>query len=245
VQVNPKLAFRYPLLEPLAIRASVYRGFRAQTLDALRYNIVAMDFALRSNAQLAPETMVGGDGGLDLNLSRFKDQVNFFWNEVNHAITPIPTIFFPMFTLMYFNVGTIQNQGIEVLGEAELAQYWSASFGYTYTDSTITSNPVDPSLVGHHMLTSRSIVRLCYHKVEGLDFPFRLRANARIFANTDNATRLSDQFIQDFNVAYPIYKNVTTCVIRENILSDSYLVSIVGANRMGDGNSSAAWMAHY
>lgn len=72
MQVNPKLALRYPLLEPLAIRASVYRGFRAQTLDALRYNFVATGFALRSNAQLAPETMVGGDGGLDLNLSRFK-----------------------------------------------------------------------------------------------------------------------------------------------------------------------------
>lgn len=243
MQVNPKLALRYPLLEPLAIRASVYRGFRVQTLDALRYNFVVTVFALRSNAQLAP--MVGGDGGLDLNLSRFKGQVNFFWNEVNHAITPIPTIFFLMFTLMYFNVGTIQNQGVEVLGEAELAQYWSASLGYTYTDSTITSNPVDPSLVGYPMPTSRSIVRLYYHKVEGLDFAFRLRANEHIFANTDNATRLSDQFIQDFNVAYPIYKNVTTRVIRENILNDSYLVSIVGANRMGGGNSSAAWMAHY
>lgn len=145
-----------------------------------------------------------------------------------------------MFTLRYFNVGTIQNEGVEVLGEAELAQYWSASFGYTYTDSIITSNPVDPSLVGHHMPTSRSIVRLCYRKVEGLDFAFRLRANARIFANTDNATRLSDQFSQDFKVPYPIYKNVTTCVSSENILNDSYLVSIVGANRMGGGHSSAA-----
>jgi outer membrane cobalamin receptor len=236
LQLNPKLAVRYQIMEPLAIRASVYRGFRAPTLDALHYNFVATGFALRSNAQLAPETMVGGDAGLDLNFSRFKGQVNFFWNEVDHAITPIPTSFFPVFTLTYFNVGKIRSRGVEVFGEVELTQYWSAIFGYTYTDSTITSNPIDPSLVGNHNANVPlhfQTATLRYRKPEGIDFAFRLRANERIFATTDNAVRLSDQFILDFNVAYPIYKNVTAFVIGENILNDSYLVSIVGANWMG------------
>ncbi len=236
VQLNPKLATRYQLIEPLAIRASIYRAFRAPTLDALHYNLLVTGFSLRSNPQLAPETMVGGDVGLDLNISRLKGQVNFFWNEVNHAITPVATSFFPVFTLQWFNVGKLRSRGVEVLGEVELAQHWSAIFGYTYTDSTITSNPADPTIVGNrnpNIPLHSETVTLRYRQPEGLDFAFRLRANQNIFASTDNTVKLSDQFILDFNVAYPIYKNVSAFVIGENILDDSYLVSIVGANWMG------------
>ena len=242
LQLNPKLAVRYQIIEPLAIRASVYRGFRAPTLDALHYNFVATGFALRSNAQLAAETMFGGDAGLDLNTSVFKGQVNFFWNEINHAITAIPTSFFPVFTLTYFNVGKVQSRGVEVLGEVELAQfwaqaqYWSAIFGYTFTDSTISSNPVDPTLEGKHnpfIPRHFETLTLRYRKPEGLDFSFRLRANQRIFADTTNTTRLSDQFLLDFYASYPVYKNVTAFVIGENLLNESYLVSTLGANWMG------------
>ena len=148
LQLNPKLAIRYQIIEPLAIRASVYRAFRAPTLDALHYNFVTSRFALLGNNQVAPETMWGGDAGFDVYTGRFKGQANVFWNEINHAITPIPTSFFPVFTLQYFNVGKLRSRGVELLGEVELTQYWSAIFGYTYTDSTITDNPTDPTVVG-------------------------------------------------------------------------------------------------
>jgi outer membrane receptor protein involved in Fe transport len=236
LQLNPKLAARYQIIEPLAIRASVYRAFRAPTLDALHYNFIATGFSLLSNAQLAPETMWGGDAGFDFNTRRFKGQANVFWNEVNHAITPVTVSFFPVFTQQWFNVGQLRSRGVELLGEVELAQYWSAIFGYTYTDSTITSNPTDPGVVGNrnpNIPLHFETVTLRYRQPQGLDFAVRMRALQDIFATTDNTVKLSNQFILDLSGSYPIYKNVSAFVIGENILNDKYLVSIVGANWMG------------
>jgi outer membrane receptor protein involved in Fe transport len=236
VQLNPKLAVRYQIVEPLAIRASVYRAFRAPTLDNLYRNFTSTGFTLLSNSQLAPETMVGGDAGLDINVGRFKGQANVFWNGLNHAITPVTTSFFPVFTQQLVNVGKVQSRGVELIGEVELTQYWSAILGYTYTDSKIIDNPIDPTLVGTrtpfvplHFETAT----LRYRKPEGLDFTFRMRANERIFATQDNTVPLSDQFILDFNAAYPVYKKVSVFVIGTNILNDKYLATNIGGNFLG------------
>ena len=231
LQLNPKLAMRYQIIEPLAIRASVYRAFRAPTLDALHYNFVTSNFALLGNNQVAPETMWGGDAGFDVYTGRFKGQANVFWNEINHAITAIPTSFFPVFTLQYFNVGKLRSRGVELLGEVELAQYWSAIFGYTYTDSTITDNPTDPTVVGKrspNVPLHSQTATLRYRDPDGLDFSVRMRANERIFAQPDNGTKLSNQFILDLFGSYPVYKNVSMFVIGENILNDTYLASNFG-----------------
>jgi outer membrane cobalamin receptor len=236
LQLNPKLATRYQIIEPLAIRASVYRAFRAPTLDNLYRNFTATGFTLLSNSQLSPETMWGGDAGLDVNTGRFKGQANVFWNEINHAITAVTTSFFPVFTQQLFNVGKLRSRGIELLGEVELAQYWSAIFGYTYTDSTITSNPVDPTVVGKrnpNIPLHFETVTLRYRQPEGLDFAFRMRANERIFATTDNTVKLSNQFILDLSGSYPVYKNVSAFVIGENILNDKYSTTIIGGNFLG------------
>ncbi|SLM49315.1 putative TonB-dependent receptor [Nitrospira japonica] len=236
VQLNPKLAARYEINEPLAIRAAVYRAFRAPTLDALHYNFIATGFSLLSNPQLGPETMWGGDTGLDVHVGRFKGQVNVFWNEVSNAITPITISFFPVFTQQWFNVGALRSRGLELMGEVDLAQYWSVIFGYTYTDSTITSNPLDPSVVGNrnpNIPLNFETATLRYRKPQGLDFAFRMRALQDIYATTDNTVKLSNQFILDVSGSYPIYKNISAFVIGENILNDQYLVSIVGANWMG------------
>lgn len=236
VQVNPKVATRYQIIEPLAIRAALYRAFRAPTLDNLYRNFTATGFTLLSNSQLAPETMWGGDAGLDINAGRFKGQANVFWNEINHAITAVTTSFFPVFTQQLQNVGQIRSRGVELMGEVELAQYWSAIFGYTYTDSTISSNPIDPSLVGKatpNIPLHFETITLRYRQPDGLDFAFRMRANQKIFATSDNTVPLSNQFILDLNASYPVYKNVSAFVIGENILNDKYLASIVGGNFLG------------
>jgi outer membrane receptor protein involved in Fe transport len=237
VQLNPKLAVRYQLIEPLAIRASVYRAFRAPTLDNLYRNYTATGYTLLSNSQLAPETMVGGDAGVDVTLGQVKGQVNVFWNELSHAITSVTTSFAPVFTQQLDNVGKIRSRGVELIGEVALAQYWSAIFGYTYTDSKIIDNPTDPTLVG--TLTPNiplhfETVTLRYRQPEALDFSLRMRANEHIFATSDNTVRLSNQFILDFNASYPVYKNVNAFVIGQNILNDKYLTSIQsGGNFLG------------
>ena len=107
----------------------------------------------------------------------------------------------------------------------------SAIFGYTYTDSTITDNPTDPTVVGKrspNVPLHSQTATLRYRDPEGLDFSFRMRANERIFAQPDNGTKLSNQFILDLYGSYPIYKHISMFVIGENILNDTYLASNFG-----------------
>ena len=248
IQVNPKLATRYQITEPLAIRAAVYRAFRAPTLDNLYRNFQSPGFNLVSNPFLAPETMVGGDAGLELNVSRFQGQLNLFWSDVKHAITSLPVPGTQFFQIE--NAGTIQSRGVELMGEVQLWQDWSALFGFVYTDSKLISTSASSfqQINGSFFVGSRTpgvpmyfeTVSLRYRKPEGLDFVIRMRANQYIFAIQDGFSRLSDQLIFDVNASYPIRKNISVFLIGTNITNEQYQASFTGSPIFGSNNTIGA-----
>jgi outer membrane receptor protein involved in Fe transport len=236
VQFDPKLAGRYQIIQDVAIRASIYRGFRAPTLDNLYREYSAVGFAILPNAQLNPEVLWGGEAGFDLSHGPFRGQVNYFYNRVSNQIGTITTSFFPVFTLQQTNIGETRTQGVEAIGEVQLTKTVYLDASYSYTDSKIRSNPSDPTIVGNRTpaipLHSGS-VGARYQNKSGAYLEIRGRYVSSQWDDTGNTLYIPPYAVMDASAACPIWKHVQAFVIAQNILDRQYLAYRFGGDHLG------------
>ncbi len=67
---NPSITARFQFSDKVAIRAAAYRAFRAPGLNNLYRSFSSTTSITIANASLQPETLTGGEAGLDLHGSR-------------------------------------------------------------------------------------------------------------------------------------------------------------------------------
>jgi outer membrane cobalamin receptor len=85
---DPRVNVRYALTDSLALRGAYYQSFRAPTLDQL-YRTYADTTAgiYEGNPFLQPETLQGGEVGLDLNRPGFRSQLTVYSTTITNLIT--------------------------------------------------------------------------------------------------------------------------------------------------------------
>ncbi|HUK55047.1 MAG TPA: TonB-dependent receptor [Nitrospiria bacterium] len=236
LQLNPKLATRYQIVKAVAIRASVYRGFRAPTLDNLYREFTAEGFKLLPDSQLKPEVLWGGETGLDLSQGPFQGQVNFFYNRVIDQINFITTSFSPVYTVQATNIGKTRSLGVETIGDVQLTETLSSGVSYSYTDSKIISNPPDPSIEGNRTpdvpVHSVSVVAR-YRQPAGAQLEVRFRLLSSMWDDTTNSLSLDAEHVVDASASYPIGKHMEVFVIGQNIFDDKYVATTSGGNHLG------------
>jgi iron complex outermembrane receptor protein len=94
---DPSLSVRYAVSEQLALRGSVYKGFRAPGLNNL-YRTFGSNAISISNPLLGPESLVAGELGVDWRTERATLSATLFDAQVDHVVatysittaTPIP-----------------------------------------------------------------------------------------------------------------------------------------------------------
>ena len=236
VQVNPKLATRYQIIQPLAVRASVYRGFKHPTLDPLYRTFSATGFRITNNSQLSPEVLWGGEVGIDLTLERFRGQLNYFYNTIKDQITYIVVGFSP-FTLQPTNVGRLRSQGIEFIGDLKLTETLSANLSYSYTDSKIVSNPNDPTIEGNRTpfvpIHYVSVVAR-YRHPSGARIELRGRYLSKMMGDTSNNPSIADaHIVVDASASYPFMKHLDGFIIAQNIFDERYVANTTPGNHLG------------
>jgi outer membrane receptor protein involved in Fe transport len=234
-QFNPKLAARYQIIAPVAVRAAFYRAFRAPNLDELYRPFTAIGFGLRPNPSLKPEVLYGGEGGLDITHGPFTGQITYFWNEITDQISTIPVSFFPIFTVQQFNLQKTRSRGVEVLGEYRPLRWFSVLGGYTYTDATILENPSDTSVerkrvpgVPRHFAT----LTLQYRGLEGLTVTLRGRYQDAQFNEATNENKFGEHFVLDLSVSYAVNRHVEVFLLGENLTDKQYLASFFGGGQL-------------
>jgi outer membrane receptor protein involved in Fe transport len=234
-QVNPKLAVRYQLLAPVALRAAFYRAFHAPTLDNLYRPFTAVGFGILPNPFLKPEVLYGGEGGLDLARGPFTGQITYFWNEITDQIGTIPVSFSPIFTTKQFNLGKTRSRGVEALGEYRPFRWLSLIGGYTYTDATILENPSDPTVEGKRVPNvSRHFATFTvqYRGLEGLTVGLRGRYQSPQFNEATNTNKFGEAFVLDLSAAYAINRHVEVFLIGENLTDRQYLGTFFGGGQL-------------
>ncbi len=145
---DPRATLLHQFNSHVSWSTSVYRAFRAPTLNELYRGYRVGNVTTDPNAALTAERVTGGETGIDVTgfQRRFEVRGVFFYNQIVDPITnvPLPS---PPNTEERENLGRISAPGAEIDAVERVTSDFSLSAGYQYVDSKIVSAPNQPTLL--------------------------------------------------------------------------------------------------
>lgn len=148
---SPRVSLLRTFSSSLALSASVYRAFRAPTLNELYRNFRVGNVVTNANANLTAERLTGGEAGLSLRRWRQKLTIrgNLFWSDISNPVANVTLSTTPaLITRQRQNLGAIQARGVELAAELRLTEKVEVSAEYILTNSTVLRFPANPLLEG-------------------------------------------------------------------------------------------------
>lgn len=231
-ETSLRLSGRFDLTDELALRGVFYRAFRAPTLAELYRSFGTSTFRGLSNPNLDPETMLGGELGLDFFKSTgLRLSATAFCSETEDFVGSTAVAFFPVFTLQNTNLGKVRSQGIELDATIPLGPRVDLRLGYACLDTEITSNPLNPTLVGNRIEGAPEYTitgGIDYRAPNGLRISLNGRHLTSQFQDASNTTKLDSHTVFDLSAAYPINDRFEVYAIGQNIFDEDYLASAFG-----------------
>ena len=234
---SPRMAARYQVAEPLAVRAAVYRAFFAPNLQALYRGANAQNELDLPNSELSPEILrYGAEFGWDWTLGPAALRTTLFLNQIQDAIVTTTISQSPLITKPE-NVGGIRSRGVVVEAPWRIDRRWSLSSAYTFTDSVITSNSQIPGLVG------KMVAGIPRHQASatlGFDDPriatVRLAARylTRRWGNDLNTIQLDEHFILDLSASRYLTPSLEVYFDGENLTDRRYAIAQMGLPVLGE-----------
>lgn len=148
---NPRLSVLRPITSNLSATASVYRAFRAPTLNELYRGFRLGNVSTLANSALIAERLTGAEAGLNATGFDQKLEVRgtFFWSDIvdpvsNVTLSTTPTLI----TRERENLGRTRSRGVELEGVAHLNSRVEFSAGYDFTGATVLNFPANTALQG-------------------------------------------------------------------------------------------------
>jgi outer membrane receptor protein involved in Fe transport len=233
---DPRLSLRWALSDVVALRGAAYRAFRAPTLHDLYRSSASRSQQVIANPFLGPETLLGGDVGVDLKAQGFTGQVNLYYNNVDGLIARTSLATTPILIVQPVNIGTARAQGVEVMGTVTLAKSVWLDFGYAFSDSIVTDNPANPTIVGNQIPgVSRNAGSLSLNWAPPwrLALTFRGRAQSPQYADDANLLATDAVLVFDLFVSYPITEALEVFVSGENLFDRQYVADVNLGPRLG------------
>ncbi len=233
---DPRLSLRYALSDVFALRGAAYRAFRAPSLRDLYRSSSQRTLTVVPNPFLGPETLVGGDVGVDVTAGRFRGQLNLFYNTIDNIIARKALATTPILIVQPQNIGTARAQGLEAMGGFALTKSVSFDLGFAYNDSVVTDNPADPSLVGKQLPDVPRYsgnATITWTPRWGLNVAFRGRGQSVRYGDDANLLAMDQSFIFDLFVSYPILKTLELFVSCENLFNYQYVSEVNVGRRLG------------
>lgn len=241
---NPSLGTVFRASERVSLRAAAYKGFRAATLRELYHSArIRSGVNLVNNPDLAPERLVGIEGGADLSFSQATVRVTLFRNTVEDLIQNItrgvsgnlPAIIEPCGPIgpnetcrELDNVGEMRATGLEVETDYRPTDNWLLQLSYLYNDTEITRAPDNPQLVGNrvrqapeHSLTAR--VR---HHGPWFDSSLMARYVGERYEDDLNTLEVDDFLLFNLYFSRPVNQRTDLFLAIENLLDEAYEIRL-------------------
>ena len=227
---SPRFSLVKRFNQGFSVSGSVYRAFRAPTLNELYRNFRVGNVVTNANAALRAERLTGGEAGV--GWQKFGERLfvrgNFFWSQIDDSIANVTLSTTPaLITRQRQNLGAIRARGLELSTITKLARHWEVAGEYLLTDSTVLSFPVNRSLEG-----------LLVPQVPRHQFNFQVTyANAkwmvgtqgrfvsRQFDDDQNTLPLARFFTMDAEVSRAISERMRLFVAFQNLNGSRYEIS--------------------
>jgi outer membrane receptor protein involved in Fe transport len=236
---SPRLTLRNQVNAHVSWNASLYRAFRAPTLNELYRSFRQGNTLTDDNPKLIAEHLSGGDAGVALTGFNGKLQAHgtVFYNQIvdpvaNVTLTTTPTLI----TRRRENLGRINAPGVELGVTASVVRDFTISCGYQFVDSKVSSFPANTALVGlwvaqvpHNSFTFQarySNPRIFTVAVTG-------RAIGNAFDDDQNQFPLGSFFVLDAMVSRGVGAGVEIYAAAENLLNATYYTAATPVMQLG------------
>jgi outer membrane receptor protein involved in Fe transport len=189
---SPRLTLRNQVNARVSWNASVYRAFRAPTLNELYRSFRQGNTVTEDNPFLVAEHLTGGDAGVAVTgfNGRLQAHGTFFYNQIVDPVANVTLTTTPnLTTRQRQNLGRITAPGVELGVTANIVRDFTISCGYQFVDSKVSSFPANTALVG-----------LWVAQVPHNSFTFQARySNPRILTVAVTGRAIGNQFDDDQN----------------------------------------------
>src|SRR5581483_1918835 len=142
---SPRLSVLRSLNQNVSVTASVYRAFRAPTLNELYRSFRVANVLTTNNPYLNAERLTGAEAGVNVtSLDRKLDlRGTFFWSDLvdpveNVTLDPAAS---PVLRQKQ-NLGRIRSRGLELDTSVHVSRDIQISAGYAFTDATVVNYTV-------------------------------------------------------------------------------------------------------
>jgi outer membrane receptor protein involved in Fe transport len=232
---SPRATLMQQVNSHISWSASVYRAFRAPTLNELYRSFRKGTTVTTNNPDLRAERLTGGEAGVDVVGfdRRLELRGAFFFNEVIDPIANVTLTVTPsLTTAQKQNLGRTSAPGFEIDGVAHITNRLDLSAGYQYVNATVISFPADTSLVGlwvpqvpHNVLTFQAR----YSNPSRISFALAGRLVGKQFDDDKNDFAQGNFFVLDAMAYRTLAGGVEVFASAENLFNERYTTGFASA----------------
>lgn len=235
---SPRATLLHQMNSHVSWSASVYRAFRAPTLNELYRGFRQANNQTNANAYLQAERLTGGEAGVAVSGFNQRLQVRgtFFFNEIINSIAnvscqvPNPSPLCPQpppantNEFVRENLGRTSAPGVEIDAIGQITDRFQLSGGYQFVNAKVISAPGQPSLlntwvvqVPHNVLTFQAR----YSNPSRISFSVGGRMIGLQYDT--NQLPLDRYFVLDAMVSRNVALGVEAFFAAENLLNAQYI----------------------
>jgi outer membrane receptor protein involved in Fe transport len=231
---SPRLSVLRALGRNVSVTGSMYRAFRAPTLNELYRNFRLANVLTLNNPHLSAERLTGAEAGVNITtLERKLDlRGTFFWSDIvdpveNVTINPTSS---PVLRQKE-NLGRIRARGVELDSVLHVGRAVQISAGYEFTAATVVNYTVPPgaiSLLGNKVAqVPRNVFtwEARYWNPSRIMLSLQGRFVGNQFDDDQNQYPLGRFYTMDLQVGRNVTRNLEVFVAAENILDQRYNVA--------------------
>ena len=234
---NPRLSVLRSLNSHISLTSSIYRAFRAPTLNELYRTFRVGNILTLNNPSLNAERLTGAEAGANINALDRKLELRgaFFWNDIvnpveNVTIDPNPIPPNPI-KRQKQNLGRTRSRGVDLDGVIHISRDIQLSAGYEFAAATVVSYPVVAPTVPLVGLAVPQVPRNSftwgarYWNPSVLFLSVQGRFIGRQFDDDQNQFPLDRFYTMDLEVGRALHDNVEVFAAAENITAQRYQVA--------------------
>ncbi len=234
-EVSPRVAAVFSANDSTQVRGSIYRSFRAPSINELFRPFRVGNVITEANGDLVPETLDGIDLGVDFRTGTVRASATVFYNEVNDAIAnvsiaPGPGVIAPCgfvpgdgICRQRQNLDRTRIQGIEAEIRQIISSHWEWGASYQFSDGTVKEAAQAPELIGRQLPQvpeNQVVLSGLYRNPSAVDVSGLVRIVDEQFEDDLNLIPLASFVVFDLDVSRQLNERWNVFVGVENVFDE-------------------------
>lgn len=235
---SPRVSLLKSFANGMALKASVYRGFRAPTLNELYRNFRVGNVVTLANPALTGEHLTGGEAGVSQTVWRNRLTLRgiFFWSDIAEPVANVTIASTPvLITRQKQNLGESQARGFELAGEMQLTERWQISAAYLFVNSIVLHFAANPILIGNFLPQVPQNQFSVQTSYSGRQWNVGVQARflGNQFDDDLNTLPLGRAFSLDAQVSRALGRHTSIYFAAQNLTNDRFYISATPVYTVG------------